>query len=381
MDNIINVGISNCDKKLFEGQYPIPNGMLYNSYLVFDEKVALFETVEENGTEKWLSNIDKSLNGKIIDYLIISHMEPDHSANVKVILEKFPNIKIVASERAFVFLNQFYKINPDNDKIIKVSDNTTLSLGKYNFEFFTAPMVHWPEVIVSYEKTNKFLFSADAFGKFGTSNKTDNWTDEARRYYFNIVGKYGVQVQSLFKKISELEIDTIYPLHGPVLNNNIQKYIKTYDIWSKYEAENNGILIAFTSIYGNTKKVATLIYNNIKNKGYAVKIIDLSYTEISYAVSEAFRYSKLILASTTYDGGLFPIMSEFIEHLITKNFQNRKVGIIENGTWAPQAAKKMIAKLETMKNIKICENIVTLRSSQTGSNDTQIQNLTDEIML
>ncbi|MFA6867100.1 MAG: FprA family A-type flavoprotein [Clostridia bacterium] len=377
--NIINVGLTSYDQKLFENQYPTNNGMAYNSYLIIDEKIALLDTIEIGSTQKWLENINKSLNGKTIDYLIISHMEPDHSASIQILIEKFPNIQIVASARAFTLLKQFYGIDNIRNKR-EVVDGDSLSLGEHNLTFYTAPMVHWPEVIVSYEDNEKVLFSADAFGKFGDNKTTDNWADEARRYYFNIVGKYGAQVQSLFNKIDGLQINTICSLHGPILDKDISKCMKLYNTWSKYEAENEGVLIAYASIYGNTEKVALEVANKLQTKSIDTTIIDLTSNDVSIAVSEAFRNSKLIVACPTYDGGLYPAMAKFLDHLTIKGYQNRKVGFIENGSWAPQSARKMRAFFENMKNITLCENIVSLRSAKNKSNESQIIALVTEIM-
>lgn len=377
--DILNIGVSSTTIDLFEGQYPVPNGMLYNSYLIIDEKTALFDTVEENGTKEWLENLKTGLNGRKIDYFIISHMEPDHSANISALLENYPDITVVASQKTFVLLKQFYNITLSGNAKI-VTDGDLLPLGKHTLKFYTAPMIHWPEVIMTYELEEKILFSADAFGKFGAENSTENWVDEARRYYFNIVGKYGIQVQNLFKKISGLTINSICSLHGPVLNDKISYYINLYDIWSSYRPEQDGVLIAYTSIYGNTKKIALLAAEKLKAKNQNVTTIDIARTDISYALSIAFKNSKLIVASTTYDGGLFPKMDEFLSHLVIKNFQNRKIALIENGSWGPQAAKKMTEHFTKMKNIHICENKITIRSAANENTDAELNLMIEELI-
>lgn len=377
-EKIKYIGVNDHQVDLFEGQYVVENGMSYNSYVVLDEKVAVFDTVDQNFTTQWLYNLEKELNGRDVDYLIIQHMEPDHSANILNFVNKYPNTKIVASSKAITMMNNFFNFD-FKDRSIVVGEGDTLSLGYHNLVFVTAPMVHWPEVIVTYDTTEKILFSADAFGKFGALDVEEEWTDEARRYFIGIVGKYGMQVQSLLKKASKLDIQTICPLHGPVLKENLGYYINLYDIWSKYEAEEEGIVVAYTSIYGNTKKAVLKLVEDLKQRGNKVALYDLARCDISAAVASAFRYSKLILATTTYNMDIFPHMRDFIHHLVERNYQNRVVGFIENGSWAPNAMKVMKELLNGSKNITYLENNVTIMSALNESSSAKLGAMVEEL--
>ena len=377
-EKIKYIGVNDHQVDLFEGQYVVENGMSYNSYVVLDEKVAVFDTVDQNFTTQWLYNLEKELNGRDVDYLIIQHMEPDHSANILNFVNKYPNTKIVASSKAITMMNNFFNFD-FKDRSIVVGEGDTLSLGYHNLVFVTAPMVHWPEVIVTYDTTEKILFSADAFGKFGALDVEEEWTDEARRYFIGIVGKYGMQVQSLLKKASKLDIQTICPLHGPVLKENLGYYINLYDIWSKYEAEEEGIVVAYTSIYGNTKKAVLKLVEDLKQRGNKVALYDLARCDISAAVASAFRYSKLILATTTYNMDIFPHMRDFIHHLVERNYQNRIVGFIENGSWAPNAMKVMKELLNGSKNITYLENNVTIMSALSESSSAKLSAMVEEL--
>ena len=362
-DSILYVGVDDKTIDLFESQYEVPNGISYNSYLILDEKVALMDTVDSRATEKWLDNLDEALAGRSIDYLVVSHMEPDHAGNIKNLIDRYPNMKIVGNAKTFAMIPQFFDVDI-TDRSVAVKEGDTLSLGKHTLQFFMAPMVHWPEVMVAYEQSEKILFSADGFGKFGALDTDEAWTCEARRYYFNIVGKYGTQVQALLKKAATLDIQMICPLHGPILKEDLGYYIGKYDIWSKYEPEDEGVFIAYASIHGNTAKAAKKLAEMLEQKGAKrVAIADLARDDMAEAVEDAFRHDKLVLASATYDGGLFPCMEDFLSHLKAKNFQKRTVGLMENGTWAPMAAKKMREYLEGMKEITICEPVVTIKSA------------------
>lgn len=370
------VGADDTDLDLFEGQYPIPNGVSYNSYIIDDEKIALLDTVDARKTDEWLNNVDAILNGRQIDYLIISHMEPDHASNIQTILEKFPNCVAVCTVKAAAMIPQFFTIDiSDRLKIVKEKD--TLELGSHTLQFFMAPMVHWPEVMVSYEISEKILFSADGFGKFGALSCNEDWTEEARRYYFNICGKYGTPVQGLLKKASTLDIKIICPLHGPILKENLGFYIGKYDTWSKYEAEEKGILIAYCSLHGNTESAALKLEEILKEKdnGLKVETIDLRRTDMSVSVEKAFKYDRLIVAAPTYDAGVMPIMSDFLHHLNIKAYQKRKVAIIENGSWAPAAAKKMREAFECMCNIEIAEPVVSIKSTLKPETIDQLEEL------
>ncbi len=378
-DNIKFIGVNDRMLDLFEGQYPVPNGMCYNSYAILDEKIAIVDTVDANFTEEWLNNIKGVLNGRKPDYLIIQHMEPDHSANIANFVERYKDITIVASAKAFSMMKNFFGTD-FSDKQLIVSDGETLSLGKHELTFFTAPMVHWPEVIVTYDSTDKVLFSADAFGKFGTYDAKEEWADEARRYFFGIVAKYGAQVQNLLKKTASLDIATICPLHGPVLCKDLGYYLDLYDTWSSYRAESNGVVIAYTSVYGNTKKAVLQLAEMLKANGCdKIVLHDLARCDMSKAVESAFRYSKLILATTTYNADIFPFMREFICHLTDHNFQNRTVAFIENGSWAPCAVKLMKSALEKCKNLTYADASVTITSALSEESIKQLQALAAEL--
>ena len=362
-DSILYVGVDDKTIDLFESQYEVPNGISYNSYVILDEKVALMDTVDSRATEEWLDNLDKALDGRGVDYLVVSHMEPDHAGNIKNLIDRYPDMQIVGNAKTFAMIPQFFDVDI-TEKSVTVKEGDTLSLGKHTLQFFMAPMVHWPEVMVAYEQSEKILFSADGFGKFGALDTDEAWTCEARRYYFNIVGKYGAQVQALLKKAATLDIQMICPLHGPILKEDLGYYIGKYDIWSKYEPEDEGVFIAYASIHGNTAKAAKKLAEMLEEKGAKrVAIADLARDDMAEAVEDAFRHDKLVLASSTYDGGLFPCMEDFLSHLKAKNFQKRTVGLMENGTWAPMAAKKMKEYLEGMKEITICEPVVTIKSA------------------
>ncbi len=365
-DNIRYIGADDKELDLFEGQYEIPEGISYNSYVILDEKVAVMDTIDARKTNEWLDNLEEALNGKKPDYLIVSHMEPDHSSNVRLLIDKFPDMKVVCSQKALVLINRFFDIQLQEDRVVLVSDKSELQLGEHALTFFTAPMVHWPEVIVSYEQKEKILFSADAFGKFGALSYDDpeGWACEARRYYFNICGKYGAQVQSLLKKIGGLKINMICPLHGPILTDNIEYYIKTYDTWSNYLPEDKGIFIAYCSLHGNTEEAALKLASIIKSdSNIKVSTADLRRDDLHEAVEDAFRYDTMVLAAPTYDGGIMPVMEDFMNHLKIKNFQKRRVALIENGSWAPMAGKKMKEFMSNLKDIEIVEPIVTIEST------------------
>ena len=377
-NDIRYIGVNDRRIDLFEGQYKVPNGMSYNSYAILDEKVAVTDTVDAAFTAEWFDNIEKVLSGRKPDYLIVQHMEPDHSANILNFTEKYPEATIVASAKAFAMMKGFFGTDFADRRLV-VGEGDSLSLGKHNLTFVTAPMVHWPEVIVTYDATDKVLFSADGFGKFGTPDADEDWTDEARRYYLGIVGKYGAQVQALLKKAAALQIEIICPLHGPVLKENLGYYLEKYNIWSSYQPEENGTVIAYTSVYGNTKKAALLLADELKAKGETVAVYDLARCDMSLAVSEAFRYSKLVLATTTYNADIFPFMRQFIDHLTERNFRNRTVGFIENGSWAPMAAKIMKAMLEKSNNLTLCETVVTVRSALQDDSAAQIADLAQQL--
>lgn len=379
-DSIKYIGVDDKTIDLFESQYVVPNGVSYNSYLILDEKIAVMDTVDKRKTDEWLKNLETELCGKTPDYLVISHLEPDHSSNIKVLLEKYPNVKLVGNAKTFNMLPQFFDIDL-TDKTITVKEGDTLDLGAHKLTFAMAPMVHWPEVMVEYESTEKVLFSADGFGKFGALDTDEDWACEARRYYFNICGKYGTQVQALLKKAAALDIKTICPLHGPILTENLSYHIGLYDTWSKYEAETDGIFIAYASIHGNTEKAALKLYDILKEKtDKKISIADLSRTDLAEDIEDAFRYSKMVLAAPTYDGGIFPIMNDFLHHLKIKGYKNRKVAIVENGSWGPMAGKIMKEYMESMKDIEICPTTVTIRSAMKDENVTQLEALADEIL-
>ena len=372
------IGVDDYEIDLFEGQYPSPSGMAYNSYIILDKKIAVMDSVDKNFGTQWLDNLKKQLQGKTPDYLIVQHMEPDHSANIARFATEYPSAKIVASKQAFVMMKHYFSTEFEDRRIV-VQDGDRLDLGEHALVFFTAPMVHWPEVIVSFEERENILFSADAFGKFGGINTQEDWACEARRYYFGIVGKFGVQVQNLLKKLSALSIKTICPLHGPVLKGDISKYFHLYDIWSKYEAESDGVFIAYTSVYGNTLQAVEILKAEIEKRGVKVSVTDLARCDFSEAVEDAFRYGRIVLASTTYNGGVFPFMRFFLHELVEHNFQNRRVGLIENGSWAPFAARTMRGMLENCKNLDFCQSVVRVHGAVTAENQEQIRALAKEV--
>lgn len=381
-DSIKYVGVDDKDIDLFESQYVVPNGVSYNSYIIFDDKITIMDTVDARATEEWVKNVEEALDGKKPEYLVISHLEPDHAANIKLIADKYPDMKLIGNAKTFQMLPQFFDEDFSARQVV-VKEGDEISLGKHSLTFVMAPMVHWPEVMVAYEKTEKILFSADGFGKFGALDTEDEegWACEARRYYFNIVGKYGAQVQNLLKKAAALDIQTICPLHGPVLKENLGYYLNLYNTWSSYEPEDEGVLVAYASIHGNTAKAAKQIAEKLKAKGVEkMEVMDLSRDDMAEAVEAAFRYDKMVLACATYDGGLFPVMEDFLGHLKAKNFQKRKAALVENGSWAPLAAKKMRESLESMKNIEICENTVSIKSTVKAENVEQMDKMIDELL-
>lgn len=378
-ENVFYVGVDDKTIDLFEGQYRVPNGMAYNSYVIVGEKIAVLDTVSEGFGNEWLSAIEKTLGGKSPDYLIVQHMEPDHSANVTLFCEKYKNAAVVSNQKAFTMMKNFFG-NDFAERRIVVKDGEKLSLGGTELAFVFAPMVHWPEVMVTYDETHKILFSADAFGKFGASDACEDWACEARRYYFGIVGKYGVMVQTLLKKAAALDVKTICPLHGPVLKENLGYYLNLYDIWSSYKAEADGVFIAYTSVYGHTEKAAKLLAEKLSENGCKkVVMSDLARSDMAENVEDAFKYGKLVLATTTYNGDVFPFMREFIAHLMERNYQNRKIGFIENGSWAPIAAKIMKEKFASSKNVTFAENTVTITSALNETSRVQIDALAKEL--
>lgn len=378
-DSIKYIGVDDTTLDLFESQYIVPNGVSYNSYLILDEKIAVMDTVDARKTKEWFDNLDKELKGRVPDYLIVSHLEPDHSANIQLFTEKYKEAKLVLSAKAKAMLPQFFNIEGLDERCIVVKEGEELDLGNHHLKFIMAPMVHWPEVMVEYETTEKILFSADGFGKFGALSHDEDWACEARRYYFNIVGKYGAPVQALLKKASTLDIKMICPLHGPILKDNLGYYIDKYQIWSSYQSEDEGVLVASASIHGNTKEVALKVVDLLKEKGVKVAFTDLTRDDMAEAVEDAFRYSKMILAGATYDGGVFTPMEDFLHRLQHKGYQNKTVGLIENGSWAPLANKVMKDMLIPMKNITICENTVTIKSTYKDENQEAINQLVEEI--
>ncbi len=378
-NDIKYIGVNDHAVDLFEGQYVVPNGMAYNSYAILDEKIAIMDTVDKNFTEEWLNNISAVLEGRKPDYLVVQHMEPDHSANIANFLKAYPEAAVVSSAKAFVMMKNFFGTDYADRRIV-VGEGDTLSLGKHTLTFVTAPMVHWPEVIVTYDSYDKVLFSADGFGKFGALDAEEDWACEARRYYIGIVGKYGAQTQALLKKAAGLDIATICPLHGPILTENLGYYLNLYNIWSSYAVEEEGVVIAYTSVYGNTKAAAELLAKKLEEKGCPkVALNDLARCDMAEAVEDAFRYSKLVLATTTYNADIFPFMKEFIHHLTERNYQNRTVGLMENGTWAPMAAKVMKKMLEGGKNITWTENNVKIMSALNADSEAQIEGLAEEL--
>lgn len=363
-DSIKYIGVNDYDLDLFEGQYIIPNGVAYNSYVILDDKITIMDTVDRRACGEWLNNLKEILGEKTPDYLVVQHMEPDHAASINILADLYPDMKIVGNQKTFGMINQFFDLDLGDGRKVIVSEGDKLELGNHCLNFVMAPMVHWPEVMLSYESTEKILFSADAFGKFGTLDTDEEWDCEARRYYFNIVGKYGAQVQTVLKKASSLDIKTICPLHGPILNENLDHYISLYDTWSSYKAEDKGVFIAYASIYGNTKQAVEKLAEILTEKGVeTVKITDLAREDWAEAIEDAFRYDRMVVASPTYDGGIFTPVLEFLQHINSKMYQNRKVGIIENGSWAPMAGKKIKEFLTGMKNIEIVEPTVTVKSA------------------
>jgi len=378
-NDIRYVGVNDHQVDLFEGQYVVPNGMSYNSYVILDEKVAVMDTVDQNFTQEWLDNVAAVLDGRKPDYLVVHHMEPDHSANIANFLAAYPEATVVSSAKAFVMMKNFFGSDYADRRIV-VGEGDTLPLGKHTLTFVTAPMVHWPEVIVSYDSCDKVLFSADGFGKFGALDVEEDWACEARRYYIGIVGKYGAQTQALLKKAAGLDISIICPLHGPVLTENLGYYINLYDIWSGYKVESEGVLIAYTSIYGHTKKAVELLAAKLEENGCPkVTVTDLARDDMAEAVEDAFRYGKLVLATTTYNGDIFPFMKEYIHHLTERNYQNRTVAMMENGSWAPVANRIMTKMLEGSKNITYCENNVRILSALSADSTAQIEALAQEL--
>ena len=377
--NIFYVGVNDKEVDLFEGQYVVPNGMAYNSYVIIDEKIAVFDSVDKNFKDEWLSNIEKVLGEKEIDYLIVSHMEPDHSANVQVFADKYKNAKIVCSSKALVMMKNFFGVDY-TDRAVIVNEGDELDLGEHKLTFVNAPMVHWPEVILTYEKTTKTLFSADAFGKFGALDVDEDWACEARRYYIGIVGKYGAQVQAVLKKLANIEVNRICPLHGPILSENLGYYIDLYNTWSSYGVESEGVVINYTSVYGNTKNAVMLLAKELEDAGVKVAVNDLARCDMAEAVEDTFRYGKVVLATTTYNGDIFPFMKEFINHLTERNFQNKFIGIIENGSWAPVADKIIKGMLEKSKNLTFANTKVKILSSVNEQNKSEIKALAKELI-
>ena len=378
-DSIKYVGVNDHQVDLFEGQYKVPNGMSYNSYVILDEKVAVMDTVDAHFTDEWLGNLARVLDGRKPDYLVVQHMEPDHAANVANFMKAYPETTVVANAKTFVMIKNFFELDLEGQKLV-VENGSSLSLGNHTLTFVFAPMVHWPEVMVTYESSEKVLFSADGFGKFGALDVEEDWDDESRRYFIGIVGKYGAQVQALLKKAAALDISIICPLHGPVLNENLGHYIGLYDTWSSYRPEEEGVVIAYTSVYGHTKKAAELLAEKLKANGAPkVVVYDLARDDMSAAVADAFRYSRLVLATITYNGSIYPFMNDFVTRLVEHNFQNRTVGLIENGSWAPTAARVIKKMMEGSKNIKWTDTTVTIMSAVKQENVEQIEALAKEL--
>lgn len=379
-DSVLYIGVTDKTLDLFESQYQVPNGVTYNSYVIMDERIAVMDTVDGRATEQWFANLEQALAGESADYLIVSHMEPDHAANIKRFAERFPEAKIVGNAKTFAMIGQFFDLDL-TDRKVEVKEGSTLELGAHTLQFFMAPMVHWPEVMVTYEQKEKILFSADGFGRFGTMDSEENWEDEAARYYLNIVGKYGIQVQGLLKKASALDIAAICPLHGPILKDNLSFYLEKYQTWSTYQSEQKGVLVAYASVHGNTAHAAGLLAEMLRRKGEEhVEVMDLARTDMSVAVRKAFFYDRMVVAAATYDGGLFPCMEEFLLHIKSKGFQKRTVGIMENGSWAPMAGKAMRAILETMKQIVIAEPAVTIKSAVHEDTKQQMEMLAEALV-
>ena len=379
-DSVLYIGADDKTIDLFESQYIVPNGVSYNSYVIMDEKIALMDTVDARKTEEWSDNLEKALAGRKPDYLIVTHLEPDHAGSIAVVLEKYPDIQVVGNKKTFPMLSQFFDVDLTGRTIV-VGEGDTLSLGKHTLQFFMAPMVHWPEVMVAYEQSEKILFSADGFGKFGALDTEEDWACEARRYYFNIVGKYGAQVQALLKKAAALDIKTICPLHGPILKDNLGYYIDKYNTWSSYMSEDDGVTIAYASIHGNTAKAAKRFAEILVEKGAKkVSLFDLARDDMAEAIEDAFRYDKLVLAAASYNADVFPCMEQFLLHLKGKNYQKRRAAIIENGSWAPSAAKCIKAIVEPMKEVTVCEPVITIKSAMNEQNEQDMYKLADELL-
>lgn len=379
-DSIIYVGVDDTTLDLFESQYIVPKGVSYNSYIIMDENITIMDTVDKRATDEWFAKVEKALGDKKPAYLVISHLEPDHAANIKRIADKYPEMKLIGNAKTFSMLPQFFEMDL-TDRTVVVKEGETISIGAHTLQFFMAPMVHWPEVMVTYEQSEKVLFSADGFGKFGALSIEDTWACEARRYYFNIVGKYGAQVQALLKKAAALDISMICPLHGPILKEDLVYYIGKYNTWSSYEPEDDGVLVAYASIHGNTAEAAKKLGEILEQKG-AKKVVvsDLSREDMAEVIEDAFRYDKVIVAAATYDGGIFPVMEDFLHHLKSKNYQKRTVGIMENGSWAPMAGKQMKAILESLKEITICDEVVSIKSTMNQATLEAMERLADEIL-
>ena len=377
-DSVVYIGVDDKTLDLFESQYVIPNGISYNSYVILDDKIAVMDTVDKRGTDEWLHNLEQALNGRKPDYLVSLHLEPDHAGNIQTFAEKYPDAKIVTSAKAAAMMPQFFAF--DMDRVIAVKEGDTLELGRHVLTFVMAPMVHWPEVMVAYDSCDKILFSADGFGKFGALDAEEDWACEARRYYFNIVGKYGAQVQALLKKAAALDIQMICPLHGPVLKENLDFYIGKYQIWSSYAPEDTGVMLAYASIHGNTRAAAEKLAEILEGRGAKVVLTDLSRCDMAEAIEDAFRYDKLVVASPTYDGCLFPVVEDFLYHLKIKTYRNRRAAIMENGSWAPMAGKLTRAYLEEMKNVEVVEPVVSIKSTMNDSNVQQMEALADALL-
>lgn len=379
-DAVVYVGVDDTTLDLFESQYIVPKGVSYNSYIILDEKITIMDTVDKRATAEWFENVEKALGDKKPEYLVISHLEPDHAANIQKAAEKYPDMKLIGNAKTFSMLPQFFDFDLAG-RTVEVKEGDTVSLGAHTLQFFMAPMVHWPEVMVSYEQTEKILFSADGFGKFGALSIEDDWACEARRYYFNIVGKYGAQVQALLKKAAGLDISMICPLHGPILKEDLAYYIDKYNTWSSYEPENEGVLVAYASIHGNTAEAAKKLGEILEKKG-APKVVvsDLSREDMAEVIEDAFRYDRIVVAAATYDGGIFPVMEDFLHHLKSKNYQKRTVGIMENGSWAPVAGKQMKAVFEGLKNITLCDEMVSIRSTMKEADVEAMEKLADELL-
>lgn len=379
-DSIRYIGADDTEIDLFENQYPVPNGVSYNSYVILDEKIAVMDTADHRVTDQWLGNLERELDGRTPDYLVISHMEPDHAGSIQILAEKYPEMKLVGNAKTFPMIGQFFTVPGLEERKVVVKEGDSLSLGSHTLHFYMAPMVHWPEVMVTYESSEKVLFSADGFGTFGAISRNEEWIAEARRYYINIVGKYGMPVQTLLKKAAGLDIAVICPLHGPVLKENLGYYIEKYDIWSSYRPEEEGVVIACASIYGNTAKAARRLEEILKEKGAKnVVYYDVCRTDVAELVEAAFQYDKMVLAAASYDGGVFPPMENFLHHLKAKTYQNRKVALMENGSWGPTANKTMRGVLEGMKNVTICENTVTIRSVMNESTEAALEAMAEEL--